>query len=179
MLSEFIGRHGRAAAHALLGLALCMAGIQGVYADNSDIPEPEWTKHIAKWRFQTSIATRHRNPREEHDTSPELINIELWLKNNWHGGVAFLENSYNQPTQYLYVGKAWDIFGSQHFYWRLTGGLIHGYVDEHEDKVPLNYNGFSPGIIPAIGAKYKNVFTEVQAGGISVIMWTVGFSIDN
>ena len=34
---------------------------------------------------------------------------------------------------------------------KLTAGLMYGYVAPYEDKVPLNHNGFSPAIIPAIG----------------------------
>ena len=32
-------------------------------------------------------------------------------------------------------------------------------------------------VIPAIGAQYGPVFTELQTGGISAIMWTVGVEV--
>lgn len=36
-------------------------------------------------------------------------------------------------------------------YLKLTIGIIHGYKVPFEDRVPLNYYGFSPAIIPAVG----------------------------
>lgn len=34
---------------------------------------------------------------------------------------------------------------------KLTAGIIYGYKGEYADKVPLNHNGYSPGLIPTLG----------------------------
>ena len=34
-----------------------------------------------------------------------------------------------------------------------SAGLIYGYVEPWEHKVPLNHNGFSPGFVPALSWK--------------------------
>ena len=60
------------------------------------------------------------------------------------------------------------------FYWRLTGGLVHGYKEPYEDKIPLNGLGVAPVLIPSAGLKYKRVFAEVQLFGLSATMVTVG-----
>jgi len=143
-------------------------------AVNAADDEPDFIDQIDKWRFQTSLWTKHFTSRPDHDNTQELVNMELWLKNKWHGGLAFFDNSYGQSSQYVYIGKAWSILDSPHFYVRVTGGLIHGYKDEYKHKIPLNNLGIAPAIVPAFGAQYGPVFTEIQTLGVSAVMWTVG-----
>ena len=104
------------------------------------------------------------------------INFEAWLKNDWHVGLALFDNSFGQSSQYLYVGKSWDFGESGHWYGRVTAGLLHGYEDEYEDKIPLNGLGVAPGIVPALGYQYKRVFAEVQLLGLAATMVTAGFT---
>jgi hypothetical protein len=56
-------------------------------------------------------------------------------------------NSFGQPSAYAFAGQRYlDPFGFENWYLQWTAGLLYGYVGEYEDKVPLNYKGFSPGI---------------------------------
>ena len=136
---------------------------------------PAQALEIDRWRFQTSLYTYHFDDDPEHVDHTKLINIEAWRADNWHGGFAWFDNSFGQDSQYLYVGKAWDLGDEGHWYWRITGGLLHGYKEPYEDKIPFNGLGIAPAIVPAIGYQRSWFFTEAQLGGLAVIMWTAGF----
>ena len=131
---------------------------------------------IAEWRFQTSVYTKHWNPKPEHVNHSNLLNIEFEATNRWIYGLAFFDNSFGQPSQYLYAGYSWPLFSQDWAYFKLTGGFIHGYKKPYEDKIPLNDLGVGPAIIPTFGLKYKRVFTELQILGNAVITVTAGFS---
>ena len=40
-----------------------------------------------------------------------------------------------------------------------TAGLLYGYREPYENKVPFNHNGFSPAIVPAVGWQFENKYT--------------------
>jgi len=128
------------------------------------------------WRIQTSVLTRHFHPDPIHNNHNHLVGLEWWLENDWHAGAAFFSNSYRQPTQYVYVGKAWPVGQSDHFYVRVTAGLIHGYKDAHKNKIPFNHFGIAPAILPSLGVKYGHLFAEIQMLGVAGGMVTAGFS---
>ena len=74
----------------------------------------------------------------------------------------------------LYMGKTWPLLKSRHWYAKLTGGLLHGYKEPYEDKIPLNGLGVAPVIIPALGFRYRNFVMETNLGGLAVVMMTAG-----
>jgi hypothetical protein len=131
---------------------------------------------IVEWRFQTSLYTRHWSPNPEHNNHQKLLNIEFETASRWLYGFAQFENSYEQPSQYLYVGRSWPLFGRDWPYFKLTGGFIHGYKGDFKDKIPLIDLGIAPAIVPAFGLQYKRAFTELQILGNSAITVTAGFS---
>jgi hypothetical protein len=131
---------------------------------------------IAEWRFQTSLYTKHWSPDPEHVNNQKLLNIEFETTTRWIYGFAHFDNSFGQPSQYLYAGYRWPLFGTDWSYLKLTGGILHGYKEPYEDKIPLNDLGFAPAIIPTIGFRYKRVFTELQIAGTAAITVTAGFS---
>ena len=106
-----------------------------------------WLKkwELSHWRFQTSIYTQHVDPEPDHVDHTKLINFEVWATNNWHGGLAFFDNSFGQNSQYAYIGKAWEIGQSEKFYWRMTAGLLHGYKEPYDEKIPFNEWGVATG----------------------------------
>jgi hypothetical protein len=148
---------------AVLGLLL-------VFAGNAKAME------IAEWHLRTSLYTKHWSPDPDHVNDQKLINIEFQTTTRWIYGFAYFDNSFGQPSQYLYGGYVWPLFGKDWAYFSLTGGILHGYKEPYEDKVPLNQLGFSPAIIPTFGLKYKRLFTEVQIAGTAAITVTAGFS---
>ncbi len=97
----------------------------------------------------------HFNPSDEHTNKPIITAIERHKSNGWFYGLSLFNNSFDQFSQYVYIGK---IFKSerkslQNWNFKLSGGLIHGYKDEYQDKIPLNGLGIAPGILPSIGYK--------------------------
>ena len=131
---------------------------------------------INEWRFQTSLYTVHWSPDPEHVNNSKLLNLEFETTNKWVYGFAWFDNSFGQPSQYLYGGYSWQLFNKDWFYFKLTGGLLHGYKEPYEDKIPLNSLGVAPAIVPSFGFRYRRVFTEVQILGAAAATVTAGFS---
>lgn len=66
-------------------------------------------------------------------------------------GFSLFRNSFGQPSAYAYWGKRWNnLWGNPDLTLKLTGGVLYGYVGQFKDRVPLNYNGFSPCIVPVL-----------------------------
>ena len=131
---------------------------------------------IVEWRFQTSLYTKHWDPESEHVNNTKLLNLEFMEASGWIYGFAHFDNSFGQPSQYLYAGRSWPLVKKDWAYFKLTGGLLHGYEEPYEDKIPYNGLGVAPAIIPTFGLKYKRVHTELQILGASAITVTAGFS---
>jgi hypothetical protein len=78
----------------------------------------------------------------------------VWGADRTHFGVALFDNSYGQFSQSVYAGLEWDwtrALGGEVFV-ALSLGLVHGYKEPYEDKLPLN-NALGVGLtlVPAIG----------------------------
>lgn len=131
---------------------------------------------IKEWRFQTSLYTKHWDPEPEHVNNSKLLGLEFETTTKWIYGFAWFDNSFGQPSQFLYAGYSWKLFSKDWAYFKLTGGLLHGYKEPYEDKIPLNELGIAPAIVPTFGFKYKRVMTEVQILGAAAITVTAGFS---
>jgi hypothetical protein len=146
-----------------------------------DAPEPWRTD---RFYFQTSLYTAHFHPSDEHDNRSYLANLEYrfdksWLEGQWIAGAASFKNSFGQWCQYVYGGLLWRPFvEAQPLYFKLTAGLLHGYKEPYEDKIPFNSsNGFAPGIVPAMGYCYDRYCTEVIVYGAAGLMLTVGVTL--
>ncbi len=69
-------------------------------------------------------------------------------------GLALFRNSFGQPSAYAYGAYHWHGFlGEPRLTAKVSAGIIYGYTGKYADKVPLNWNGFSPGLIPSVGYK--------------------------
>lgn len=150
--------------------ALCLAVMLLTAVGNVSAME------ITEWRFQTSLYTKHWDPDPDHVNNSKLIGIEFETSTGWLYGFAYFDNSFGQPSQYLFAGYSWPIFKKDWAYFKLTGGFLHGYKEPYEEKIPLNQLGVAPAIVPAFGLKYKRVFTELQILGTAAITWTAGFN---
>lgn len=126
--------------------------------------------------FQTSLYSAHFNPVPEHNNKQGLVGVELIKPSNWLAGLALFSNSFDQPSQFLYVGRIWDIPNTdKQAYFKLAGGLLHGYKDEYAHKVPLNDYGIAPAILPTVGIKYGRLQSELVLFGTAGIAINVGF----
>jgi hypothetical protein len=143
-------------------------------------PEPWRTD---RFYLQTSIASVHFHPDDEHDNSQSLINPEWrldkqWLKGQVLVGAASFDNSFGQASWYAYGGLLWrPVETVQPFYLKLTAGVLHGYRGEYQDKIPMNNSGYAPAIIPSMGYCYNRFCSEVVLFGAAGLMWTVGMTL--
>lgn len=129
---------------------------------------------ISGWNIQTSLYTKHWSYDEDHNDKQHLIAPELVFANDYLVGFAYFKNSFDQPSQFLYIGKTWRLFHSEYFYFKLVGGLLHGYKEPYEDKIPLNGLGIAPAIIPSFGFRYKHFMAEAQIAGTAALTITAG-----
>jgi hypothetical protein len=123
-----------------------------------------------------SLYTKHYDPEPNHVNDQQMLGIEFYKTGNRLLGVAIFDNSFGQESQYLYVGKKWSFLESDRWYFKLTGGLLHGYKEPYADKIPLNGLGIAPAIVPTIGYNYKNVFAEFAQLGLAAGMINVGIT---
>jgi hypothetical protein len=78
----------------------------------------------------------------------------FWGADRTHFGVSLFDNSYGQFSQSVYAGLEWDwtrALGGDLFF-SVSAGLVHGYKEPYEDKLPLN-NALGVGltVVPALG----------------------------
>ena len=67
---------------------------------------------ITGWSLQTSVYTKHFDPDPEHVNDQNLLGVEAYFANRWLAGLAVFDNSFGQPSQFLYMGRSWQLFGS-------------------------------------------------------------------
>jgi len=105
-----------------------------------------------------------------------VVNLEVNRESNWLYGLSLFNNSFGQFSQYLYLGKKWELPKIQKYlHVKLTGGVVHGYKDEFEDKLAFNSNGFAPGIVPSIGFKKDRLALDLIILGDAALMLAVGY----
>lgn len=129
----------------------------------------------AVWRLEFSPLTHHYRFSEDHK-DVWAVGLERQSPDQSLYGLTAFSNSFGQPSAYAYYGRVfnhvWD--RSESLYLKLTVGVIYGYKVPFEDKVLLNYAGFSPAIIPAVGWRV-NPDWSIQANflGTAAIMLMV------
>lgn len=132
---------------------------------------------------QAAPAVIHFDPDPEHADYSWLVGLEWQAPSRWLVGAAYFNNSFDQKCQYLYVGKSWPLdFISDRpvfkdFYFKLTGGVLLGYKEPYEDKIPLNNNGVAPGVVPTLGYKYGDFNVQLNLLGNAGLMFTFGYDV--
>ncbi len=120
----------------------------------------------------------HFESSDDHAGSNILVALEAVRSDNWLYGLALFDNSFNQFSQYIYAGKNWDFHGKlEGVHAKLTAGIILGYKDEFEDKIPFNNNGIAPGLVPSIGYKKGRFGVDMMLLGNSAMLFTVGMDL--
>lgn len=120
----------------------------------------------------------HWNDGEDHKGEPVLGGFEATHEDRHRVGISLFNNSFGQFSQYYYYGYKWRLpFISESAHVKLSGGLIYGYVDEYEDKLAINWDGWSPVIIPSIGWKRDRLGFDVAILGDAGVMLMVGYDV--
>lgn len=117
----------------------------------------------SKLEWQFSPFTWHYRPSDEHKTVL-MVGLEREHANGKIDGFTLFSNSFGQPTVYLYPwgGVYHHLWGIAPLSFKWTAGLMYGYVGAYKDKVPLNYSGLSPVVIPALVYQFESGWS-VQA----------------
>ena len=140
-----------------------------------DAPEPWRTD---PFYLQTSVYTHHFDYNPEHDNHQYLIAAEWNITEQWLAGASAFENSFDQPTQYVYGGYRFRPFESvQPLYLKLTAGLVHGYTGQHQNSIPLNGLGTAPAIVPTMGYCLNRFCSELVLFGLAGVLVTVGVTV--
>lgn len=152
-------------ASALL-IPLTLAAAPLAVSAQTDKPETSSSSEAADsgdyWRLMASPYTIHYGYDPEHEPV-YMIGLERQRSDGWVWGGTYFSNSFGQPSGYVYVGEKvigfspWD---KLFFQW--TAGVMYGYKEPYEDKVPFNVNGFSPGVTASLGWQFTREFS-VQA----------------
>ena len=139
------------------------------------VAEPSRTD---RFYFETSLYTRHFSNDPAHVDKQKLILGEWNITEQWLVGASFFDNSFGQPTQYVYGGWRYRPFETlQPFYFKVSAGLTHGYKDQYRDKIPFNHSGIAPIVIPSIGYCFSRVCSELVLFGGAGMLVTLGVTI--
>ena len=109
-----------------------------------------------KLQWQFSPYTRHFFPSEEH-RNVVMFGLEREDSTGKLDGGTVFSNSFGQPSLYWYPwGQAYhDFWGVKSLSFKWTAGFLYGYKEPYANKVPLNFDGFSPGAIIAFAYEFK------------------------
>lgn len=133
-----------------------------------------------EWYLGLSPVTHHYNPSNEH--SPVwLLGVQRIRKSRDIAGIAYFSNSFQQPSVFIYPwGKIYRNFlGRPNVFAQWGAGLLYGYRDPYEDKVPFNHNGYSPGYIISFGYQFDNrIQTKLNLLGTAGIMFQVSLPLN-
>lgn len=139
----------------VLGLALAWGGAAHAeyrqpcqdYWGTEASPAPEEGQ---QWTFTFAPYVHHWKHDPEHRPA-FVFALEHRVSGNRFCGLSLFRNSFGQPSAYAYVGHRWDqVWDQPQLSFKLSYGVIYGYVEDHRDKVPFNWNGFSPTVIPSM-----------------------------
>jgi hypothetical protein len=131
-----------------------------------------------RFYLETSLYTRHFSYDPAHVDKQKLILGEWNITEQWLVGASFFDNSFGQPSQYIYGGWRYRPFEQlQPFYFKVSAGLTHGYKDQYRDKIPFNHSGIAPVVIPSVGYCFSRVCSEVILFGGAGLLVTLGVTI--
>lgn len=127
---------------------------------------------------QAAPGVIHFSPDDEHADYSWLVGLEWRSPDRWVAGAAYFNNSFNQKCEYLYFGKSWTLDSiSSNVYFKLTGGLLLGYKEPYEDKIPINWNGVGLGAVPTLGYQYGDFNVQLNLLGAAGLMFTFGYDL--
>lgn len=103
------------------------------------------------WRLVVSPYTHHWRYSVEHK-KVWAVGAERQLAGGWLVGGSYFNNSFGQPSSYVYLGRRHPgLLGVEPLYAQWSVGVLYGYVGKYKTKVPLNYAGFAPGAVISLG----------------------------
>jgi hypothetical protein len=140
-----------------------------------------WAQNESTWLsepgmkldLQMSPYSYHFSPSDDHKPV-FMAGLEREHASGKLDGLTFFSNSFGQECVYIYPwgGVYKHILGVEPLSFKWTAGLLYGYKEPYENKVPLNYKGFSPGAIIALAYEFKPGWSaQVNALGTAALMF--------
>ena len=143
-------------------------------AEPAPAVKESWLDSGGHWRLMASPYTAHyhKNDSGEHELV-YMFGLERQRSDGWVWGGVYFSNSFGQPSGFVYVGEKvigfsrWD-----QLFFQWTAGIMYGYKEPYEDKVPLNVNGFSPGATVGLGWQFTREFSmqAITLGGAGLML---------
>lgn len=134
----------------------------------------QWLADGDQLRLTYGPRAYHFSNSPEHVAFNHLVGLELvstrwtfWKADRSLAGFAAFDNSFGQFSQYVWFGQEWDWrrFAGGDVFVNVTAGLLHGYKDEYQDKIPFNSAGIAPVIIPTLGIRWGRFSLQATALG--------------
>lgn len=154
----------RCTAAALVLAAACQTA-RAAAADG----DPWWDVTApGHWRVAVSPFTQHLHNKPEYEYV-WAVGVERQRDDAWMYGVSYINNSFGQPTGYVYAGRQYpDVFEVRRLYLQWTAGVLYGYKGEYQHRVPLNYGGFAPAVIGSIGWHFDpHLSAQLNKAGVT------------
>lgn len=126
------------------------------------------------WAFASPYTYHWSDENAKDHRSVFALSVSRQLPNQRFCGASLFRNSFGQPSAYAFTGWLWPnpIKAHPEVYATVSAGIIYGYVGEFKDKVPLNFGGFSPVVIPTVGYRLTpQLAVEVQILGTAAVMF--------
>lgn len=140
-----------------------------------DTPEP-WRSD--RFYLETSVYTRHFHSDAAHDNRQNLVLGEWNITEEWLVGASLFNNSFGQPSQYVYGGYRFrPIEELQPLYFKISAGLVHGYTGQYQHKIPFNSAGIAPVFVPSVGYCFNRYCSELVIFGGAGFLVTFGVTI--
>jgi hypothetical protein len=132
------------------------------------------------WRLIASPYTVHYHKDDDgNHENVYMIGIERQRADRWMWGGVYFSNSFGQPSAYVYLGQQYSGFVSRwpELFAQWSVGVLYGYKPPYEDKVPYNYNGFSPGATISLGWQFTRQFSvQMDALGSAGMMFQASWN---
>jgi len=138
-----------------------------------------FTPGADKLQLQLASYTHYKSS-DDYEGPPIYGGVEVLKANNWFYGVGLFNNSYSQFSQYLYVGRRFDLYrvnDDMTLHLKLSGGALHGYHDEHEDSLPVTIGDIGPVIIPSVGMHFGRWTFDLVFLVDEALMFNLGFNV--
>jgi len=127
------------------------------------------------WRVVMSPYTIHYSYDANHRYVWSL-GAERQLADRRLFGAAYFTNSFGQPSAYVYGGQRlidFSVYPKLYVQW--TAGVLYGYRGDYAHKVPLNHDGFSPGVVLSVGWQFTPTYSlQANVLGNSALMFQLG-----
>lgn len=156
-------------AAAWLSLLACVSASQaGVFGDGDRV------------MLEVGPYVAHRIDNTGHNQWPRLVGVEYESGSHWLAGATAFRNSYYQNAAYAYAGRRWFLDSiNENLYVKVSAGLVYGYKDPYEDRLPVNHNGYGLGIVPVLGYQFGRANAQIVFLGTAAMAFTFGYDFWN